>query len=545
MDIQSQERERELWALKLRLIAIIAVGLLSFDTVPFTALMLAISFGVVSSVLAFVLCGSPQTYYRLGRNFTGTIRFIDLPILLAPVTLSSAHSVRIWMAAAVVIFAEAASRRTLNRLVSLTLIGLIFAAVSYSFRWVSLENCGWVSSLLVGSALCSALLLRVAHHEDALGQNFSRLQAMISCSTKMVSEGDIRTILAEILKSSVIEVGATAGYVMLVDQESGQQLMSEVAFSTKGEFAFPKKLKTGEGLSGQVVQKNQPIALQSNGLDGAECDGNPLGSQVAICVPISARGLFRNSQATGDQTLGSMTVIGNGLSSGDMPFLCSVASLMSVSISNSRIEGEQRSTFFTTLEGIATALEARDEYTTGHSARVCQLSLMLAKSLGFSQDSLNELRLGAILHDIGKIGVPDSIVNKKGRLTDEELVVMKTYPLIGYEICKPLRLNEGVLMIIRNHHEKLDGTGYPDGLRGGELPPLLRIVCVADAFDAMSSYRPYREVLKTEEVFVELSKSAGVHFDPIVVEALRDLLGTEKFQELYRPIWERGIERAA
>jgi HD-GYP domain-containing protein (c-di-GMP phosphodiesterase class II) len=110
---------------------------------------------------------------------------------------------------------------------------------------------------------------------------------------------------------------------------------------------------------------------------------------------------------------------------------------------------------------------------------------------------------------------------------------MRQHPVIGYDICRPLQLSEGVLMIIRNHHEKLDGSGYPDGLRGGELPLSLRIVCVADAFDAMSSRRPYRDVMSLNYVLGEMSKGAGTQFDPVVVEALKEILHSGQLIGVY------------
>lgn len=197
------------------------------------------------------------------------------------------------------------------------------------------------------------------------------------------------------------------------------------------------------------------------------------------------------------------------------------------------------------MQSLATALEARDEYTRGHSQRVCEVSLLIAERLGFGPEALEELRVGTVLHDIGKIGVPDAILNKRGRLTDDEFEIMKTHPVIGYEICRPLALSEGVLMIIRNHHEKLDGSGYPDGLKGGELPLSLRIVCVADAFDAMSSRRPYRGVMDRHTVMSEFSRGAGIQFDPVVVESLRDLLNSARMQELYAHYWSEEEAEAA
>ena len=216
-----------------------------------------------------------------------------------------------------------------------------------------------------------------------------------------------------------------------------------------------------------------------------------------------------------------------------MDLVRTLASLLAIAVANARMEIRQHSTFLQTMESLATALEARDEYTRGHSQRVCEVSMMIGERMGLSPAALEELRVGTILHDIGKIGVPDAILNKPGRLTDEEFEIMKTHTIKGYEICKPLNLSEGVLMIIRNHHERLDGSGYPDGLRGGDLPLPLRIVCVADAFDAMSSRRPYRGVMPIKKVLAELSRHAGTQFDPVVVEHLKELLSSPRMTALY------------
>jgi putative nucleotidyltransferase with HDIG domain len=212
--------------------------------------------------------------------------------------------------------------------------------------------------------------------------------------------------------------------------------------------------------------------------------------------------------------------------------------MVAVAVANSQMELRQRTTFLKTLESLAKSLEARDTYTQGHSQRVCDVSIYIGEELGLSAEALEELRVGTILHDIGKIGVPDQVLNKPGRLTDEEFEVMKSHPVIGYEICKPLMLSDGVLMIIRNHHEKLDGSGYPDGLKGGELPLSLRIVCVADAFDAMSSSRPYRTTMEMSKVLGELARGAGTQFDSVVVEALKNILSSERMHQIYADQWE-------
>jgi putative nucleotidyltransferase with HDIG domain len=297
----------------------------------------------------------------------------------------------------------------------------------------------------------------------------------------------------------------------------------------------------GAGVTGYAVKMGQPISIHNSNDEQLDVEGIKSGARSIVSVPLVARNYMGPAQASSEQVLGAITLLGNSEDSfanaDDMHLLRSLASLVAEAVSNANMEERQRTTFLMTLETLAKSLEARDVYTRGHSQRVCDVSMMIGERLGLTNEALEELRVGTILHDIGKIGVPDSILNKPGRLSDEEFQIMKSHPVIGYEICSPLGLSEGVLMIIRNHHEKLDGTGYPDGLKGGELPLSLRIVCVADAFDAMSSRRPYRDVMAMSRVLAELSAGAGVQFDPVVVEMLKEILPTERMQDCYRTQW--------
>ena len=382
--------------------------------------------------------------------------------------------------------------------------------------------------------------------DDRLDVGERRLGAVVESVTSLASSPDLLTMLTTSLKVALRESSGTAGYVLLTDETDSDQLYTEVA-SGREAFDFPQTLAVGEGLSGYVVQMRQLVAMGNREGQG-DCDGVALGGRAAVSLPLLARAYQGSSEAAEDQILGALTVIGpegrNDFDGTDLQVLQSIGSMMAVAVANARMESRRRTTFLRTLESLATALEARDEYTRGHSQRVCEVSMMLGEALGFTPEALEELRVGTILHDIGKIGVRDNILNKDARLSDDEFAIMKSHPVIGYEICKPLMLSEGVLMIIRNHHEKLDGSGYPDGLKGGELPPPLRVVCVADAFDAMSSRRPYRNVMAIEKVVAELSKGAGVQFDPVIVEALKSLISTDRLRDLYRQYWEPDAPRA-
>lgn len=403
-----------------------------------------------------------------------------------------------------------------------------------------------LTAIFVGAAV-SHILSGLKGRDDRLDVGERRLGAVVESVTSLASSVDLSTMLSTSLRVALRECAGTAGYVLLTDETNPNELYAEVAAGAH-DFDFPKTLAVGEGLSGYVVQMRQLVAM-SNREGKGDCDGIDLGSRSAVSLPLLARAYQGSTAAADDQIIGALTLIGpegrEDFDGADLQVLQSIGSMMAVAVANARTESRRRTTFLRTLESLATALEARDEYTRGHSQRVCEVSIMLGELLGFTPEALEELRIGTILHDIGKIGVRDNILNKDTRLTDEEFLIMKSHPVIGYEICKPLMLSEGVLMIIRNHHEKLDGSGYPDGLKGGELPPPLRVACVADAFDAMSSLRPYRNVMAIERVVAELSKGAGVQFDPVIVEALKTLISTDRLRDLYRHYWEPEQKVAA
>ena len=172
-----------------------------------------------------------------------------------------------------------------------------------------------------------------------------------------------------------------------------------------------------------------------------------------------------------------------------------------------------------TIQTISKTLEKKDAYTAGHSERVTNYALGIASNLQLSEHELETLQLGALLHDIGKIGVPDFILTKDGKLTEEEFAEIKMHTIYGDEIIKSIKSLHHIRPIIRSHHERWDGNGYPDGLKGTEIHLLARITCVADAFDAMTSNRPYRKGMDSVKAREIIKKEAGKQFDPIVVNA--------------------------
>jgi putative two-component system response regulator len=176
-----------------------------------------------------------------------------------------------------------------------------------------------------------------------------------------------------------------------------------------------------------------------------------------------------------------------------------------------------RRTFLDAIDMMVSTLEARDPYTCGHSHRVRDYSLRLARALGFAARERKQLSLAAKLHDVGKLGVPEHILNKPDRLTGEEFEVIRRHPLIGERILSTVIHSRAVLSAIRGHHERLDGAGYPDGLAGPHLPPLARIIAIADTFDALTSSRAYRAALSRRDALAVIEDAAGTQFDPLYV----------------------------
>jgi putative nucleotidyltransferase with HDIG domain len=184
-----------------------------------------------------------------------------------------------------------------------------------------------------------------------------------------------------------------------------------------------------------------------------------------------------------------------------------------------KLVAKQRELFLTTVENLATAVGLRDTYTGEHSRRVTRFAFLLGEELRLSTADLKSIRVGTPLHDIGKIGIEDSILRKPDKLTPDEFAVMKTHPVKGAEMVALITDLRSIVPIVRSHHERWDGTGYPDGLAGEDIPHLARIVAVAEAFDAMVFDTPYRKGQPVEFAFAEIERERGRQFDPEVVTA--------------------------
>ncbi len=200
--------------------------------------------------------------------------------------------------------------------------------------------------------------------------------------------------------------------------------------------------------------------------------------------------------------------------------------------------------YMESIQTVRYTVEAKDTYTRGHSDRVSEYSVLIGQKLGLPEEDIKRLRIGGLFHDVGKIGVPDSILQKNEKLTDDEYSEIKNHPTIGTHILSTASIFQDILPIVKHHHERFDGNGYPGRLKGEEIPYLARITAVADAFDAMTSRRVYRDSLSIDVVISELEKNKGTQFDPNIANAFLEILKNafNKVKEIQEKYMEEELK---
>ncbi|HLJ55543.1 MAG TPA: HD-GYP domain-containing protein [Chthonomonadaceae bacterium] len=353
------------------------------------------------------------------------------------------------------------------------------------------------------------------------------------------SEATYREALEDFLRKALEATHAGAGYVMLFNA-SETHLATEFAATQSSAFDFPRRLAVGESLEGQVsiTATAATVPAPANRTNGkspvhSSAENDSRYWTQAHCTPLLASA----STQRDPQVIGTLTLVHRRrdcrFDARDAQKAALFASLMATAVVNQRAFTAQRAALMDSLCHLIENLEAKSPMTVRHSQHVAALCGMIAERLQLPEMAQAELRQGALLHEIGMLGIPEVLVHKPDRLTDAEYAQLQQHTVIGYEICKPLGFSEQMLCLIRNHHEHLDGSGYPDHLRSSQLPLSLRIICVADAFDAMSSYRPYRDRMSTASILEQLNRFSGSQFDPVVVETLKDLMTGGHLNVLY------------
>ena len=343
-----------------------------------------------------------------------------------------------------------------------------------------------------------------------------RLALLSHLSQILNSTLDHKEIRRRAMEAATRLMKAEVGSLLLVNEEK-RQLYFEVALGDREEDIKTIPLNFGEGIAGWVAQHGKPLIVNSPEKDPRFFKGvderTEFKTRNIICVPVKVK----------EKIIGVLEAINKQkkgrFNKEDLSLLTSLADQVAIALDNSRLYQELEEMFFQTAESLADAIEKRDPYTGGHTQRVTLYSQSIAKFLQLKPLERKWLKIASVLHDIGKIGIEDHILKKPERLSPEEFNMIKRHSDMGAEIIEHIRQLRESIPGVKYHHEQVNGKGYPDGLRGEEIPILAKIVAVADTYDAMTTDRPYRKATEKEAAIEELRRCSGTQLDKEVVEA--------------------------
>lgn len=343
-----------------------------------------------------------------------------------------------------------------------------------------------------------------------------RLALLSHLSQILNSTLDHREIRRRAMKAATRLMRAEVGSLLLVN-EARRKLYFEVALGDLEEEIKTIFLDLGQGIAGWVAQHGKPLIVNSPEKDPRFFKGvderTEFKTRNIICVPVKVKA----------KTMGVLEAINRqekgGFTREDLSLLTSLADQVAIALDNSRLYQELEETFLQTADSLADTIEKRDPYTGGHTQRVTSYSLAIGKYLQLKPLERKRLKIASALHDIGKIGIEDHILKKPERLSPEEFDVIKRHSNMGAKIIEHIWQLREIVPGVKYHHEHVDGMGYPDGLRGEEIPVLAKIVAVADTYDAMTTDRPYRKAMDKGAAIEELKKCSGTQLDQGVVEA--------------------------
>jgi HD-GYP domain-containing protein (c-di-GMP phosphodiesterase class II) len=343
-----------------------------------------------------------------------------------------------------------------------------------------------------------------------------KLKTLKEISQLLNSTLDEKEVKRRAMEAATRLMEAEVGSLLLID-EATHELYFEVELGKRGERVKEVRLKVGEGIAGWVAKTGEPAIVADPQKDPRFSwkveEKSLFKTRNIICVPIKIKGKIIG-------VLQAINKLGpQPFSKWDLEEFQSLADQVAIAIDNANLYKELQETFFGTAEALADAIEAKDPYTAGHTRRVFAYSMAMGKVMGLSASELDNLKLASLLHDIGKIGIEDRILLKPGKLENAERRRMEAHTTIGPKIVDRVKQLRKIVPGIMHHHEEYDGSGYPSGLKGHQIPLVARIIAVADCFDAMTTDRPYRKGLSVQTAMGELGKLSGTQLDEKVVEA--------------------------
>jgi HD-GYP domain-containing protein (c-di-GMP phosphodiesterase class II) len=360
-----------------------------------------------------------------------------------------------------------------------------------------------------------------------------RLKLLYEVGLQVGSVSENRQWVEQITQMTQKTMRAAASSVLLLDEKK-EELVFEIAEGEAGAVLKQVRMSIHSGIAGWVARNGKPLMVNDVKKDrfwNKDIDKSTgFITRSIMCAPLLAH----------NKMIGVLEVLnkldGSDFTEQDLETLVSVASSAAISIENSRLQQSVIDGCKSTIKALAATIDAKDPYTCGHSQRVVEYALLGGVSLSLSRGELEVIEYAGILHDVGKIGIPDYILAKPGQLTDEEYRIIRKHPIISANIIDAVPFLEAAKKLILHHHERYDGLGYPDGLEGDEVPIGAYLLAVADTFDAITTDRPYRAALSIQHAIAELHRSSGTQLCPIAVDAFVSAIKRKSSAQAEHPL---------
>ncbi|TMQ50981.1 MAG: response regulator [Candidatus Eisenbacteria bacterium] len=386
----------------------------------------------------------------------------------------------------------------------------------------------------------------VVRNKELRFQVFS-LETLMGLTHQLNSSLDLEGLLSTMILSVVGQLRVNSACLFLTDERENPKRLDAMTFKGVKEdlvrsIHFEYEDEFLRAVLPVAGEEGRPVRLGDLSEDPSleRCVGPLYAAGFTLVCPVMMKQKLTALLAVGEK------VSGQEFQSTDLEMVKALSESAGIAIENARLFKDLQETYLATVRVLVSTIEAKDPYTHGHTERVAQYSVGIAKEMDFTQDEIQTIQLGAFLHDIGKLHTSDSILHKPGALTDEEWRMVKAHPVRGAQMLQGVKFLEKATDLVRHHHERVDGKGYPDGLRGDEITIGAKIVNVADAFDAMTTERPYRQGLTMEQAVAQLEDKAGTQFAKEIVEVMVKALREGRMQVLKNESpWRQGAKATA
>ena len=381
--------------------------------------------------------------------------------------------------------------------------------------------------VMAGLSYQASVAMQKADLYKAQKESAEIASALLEFSREFALAEGLDDALALVVELSGRILGSPQASIWMEELETGDVMCEAMWGYSEREGRKLAAVRYDKGLAARFLTRSEPFVMKTQDHDDIEVPfGYAEGLMFAV-APLDLDGGRLASLVVTAPALGDYT-----FSDRKMRLLAGIAHQAKLAITNAGSFENLERTFLSTVEALVNTLEANDEYTSSHARSITDMCLQIGERMGMGTRDLRRLELGALFHDIGKIGIPSKILGKPGPLTPEERQIIQTHPEVGERILAPIDRLDDVRPIVRHCHEHFDGGGYPDGKTGEEIPVEARIILVCDAFHAMTTDRPYRDRLSLDEACTRLRAAAGRQFDPAIVDLFLELLGFEEFRSI-------------